>query len=73
MALLRGAIGSDKEYRRDKTYYTIKDNAINQIKQTLTRSLSDPLDILKPNHQLEDLTQAEINLKFQSNKIPAAE
>jgi|GEM_PF-6943964 len=40
----RGAIGSNKELEHTKTTFSIKRNAINQIKQTLRRSLSDPLN-----------------------------
>ncbi|CCE24041.1 protein of unknown function [Methylotuvimicrobium alcaliphilum 20Z] len=43
MALLCGAIGSNKELEHVKTTYSIERSAINQIKQSPRRSLSDPL------------------------------
>ncbi|WP_404358973.1 hypothetical protein [Methylotuvimicrobium sp. KM1] len=56
MAPLRGAIGSDKELEHVKTTYSIKRNAINQIKQALGRSLSDPL---KAKETMELLLSAD--------------
>ena len=40
MAPIRGAIGSDKERKRDRTCWIIK---CSTIKQSLKHSLSDPL------------------------------
>ncbi|MBE0449035.1 MAG: hypothetical protein IBX64_13255 [Actinobacteria bacterium] len=72
MAPLRGAIGSDKELEHVKTTYSIKRNAINQIKQALRRSLSDPLNVKINMNQfsisidLEDDT-AGLSGRFEAN------